>query len=239
MAHQATDLALVLTTEHILLESDVREIPALRAARKVHAQIELRSRLRRRVLELRLIDYYYLAVQSRSRSAKLEYVLDLRFVDSPPLLSRHTAWRWITASLVLLALVVAMAGHMGSAATPWWKHDWLRWCAAVTALWAVVTFIAAYRTTETVRLLSTHGRAMTLDFTGGVGTFRVARRFLAQLAAHLRLASAARRPTKAEHLRDEMREHQRLRDIGVLNPDEYEASKVRILAAHSVPARKR
>jgi hypothetical protein len=226
------------TTEHILLESDDREIPALRQARKVHADVELRSRLRRRVLQLKVIDYYYLAVRSRSRSAVLEYVIDLRFVATPPLLSRRIAWRWITASLVLLALITGIAVHIGSSATPWWRHDWLRACAAVTGLWAVTTLIAAYRTTETVRLLSTHGRATLLAFTGGIGTFHVARHFLTQLAAHLRLASGACRPTRAEHLRDEMREHQRLRDIGVLVAAEYEASKVRILAEHSKPARR-
>ena len=31
-------------------------------------------------MELEIIDYYYLSVRSHSRSATLEYVLDLRFV---------------------------------------------------------------------------------------------------------------------------------------------------------------
>jgi hypothetical protein len=62
--------------EHILLESDLREVPNFRAARKVHARIGFRSRLRRRFLQLEIIDYYYLAVRSRSRSTSLEYVLD-------------------------------------------------------------------------------------------------------------------------------------------------------------------
>lgn len=230
-------VAAVVTTEHILLESDVREIPGPRQARKVHAALTLRSRLRGRVLELRLIDYYYLAVHSSSRSAKLEYVLDLRFVDSPPL-SRRIAWRWITASLVLLALASGVVVAAGTAVTVWWNHGWLKWGVAVVGLWAVTTLIAAYRTTETVRILSTHGRATLLEFVGGVGTFRRAQRFLVQVAAHLRLAAAARRPTRAEQLRDEMREHQRLRDIGVLDAEQYEASKTRILAQHSLPQRR-
>jgi hypothetical protein len=58
-------------------------MPDLRGARTVHAQIEFRSRLRRRVLHLEIIDYYYLSVRSHSRSVWLEYVLDLRFVDAP------------------------------------------------------------------------------------------------------------------------------------------------------------
>jgi hypothetical protein len=38
---------------------------------------------------------------------------------------------------------------------------------------------------------------------------------------------------RSEHLRDEMREHFRLRESGVLSVEEYEASKARILAEHS------
>jgi hypothetical protein len=221
------------TSEHILLESDEREVPALRNARKTHAQVEVRSRLRRRVLRLEIIDYYYLSVRSLSRSGEFEYVLDLRFVAPPPRVSRHVARRWITASLVLLALATGVAAWIGSSATPWSQHGWLRVCAAVAGIWVLATLIAAYRTTETVRLHSTHGAARLLEFTGGLGTFRTLRPFLAKLVAHIRLALAARRPARAEHLRDEMREHSRLREIGVLSAEEYEAAKVRILARHA------
>jgi hypothetical protein len=223
------------TSEHILLESDEREVPALRNARKTHAQVEGRSRLRRRVLRLEIIDYYYLSVRSLSRSVELEYVLDLRFVAAPPRVSRHVAWRWINASLVLLALATGMAAWIGSSAAPWSQHGSLRVCAAVIGIWVLVTLIAAYRTTETVRLYSVHGAARLLEFTGGLGTFRALRPFLAKLVAHTRLALRARRRSRAEHLRDEMREHSRLREIGVLSDEEYESAKVRILA-HHVPA---
>jgi hypothetical protein len=62
---------------------------------------------------------------------------------------------------------------------------------------------------------------------------RALRPFLAKLLAHVRIASAARRPLKAQHLRDEMREHARLHQTGVLSTVEYEACKVRILAEHA------
>ncbi len=220
-------------TEHIVLESDVREVPDLRAVRRVHAALEVRSRLRCRVLHLRVIDYYYLAVRSRVRSAELEYVLDLRFVAGLPQLSRRIAWRWITAALAFAALTIGMGAWIGSSATPWWRHEALGACATVAGVWALATLIAAYRTTETVRLLSAHGQARLLEFTGGVGTLRAIRRFMPKLAAHLKLAAAARRPARADQLRDEMREHQRLRKLGVLGTEDYEASKTRILAQHT------
>src|SRR5579862_2099819 len=90
--------------ENIVLESevpDVRQVPDSGSARKVHARITFRSRLHRRYVQLEIIDHYYLAVRSHSRSGKLEYVLDLRFVGMP-YVSRHVSWRWITTSASIL-----------------------------------------------------------------------------------------------------------------------------------------
>ena len=225
----------MLMTEHILLESDFRQVPDFREARTVHARIEFRSRLRRRVLQLEIIDYYYLSVRSHSRSILLEYVLDLRFVNAPRRL-RHISWRWLTFSLVLIALTLGIASRIELSATPWRQHDWLPVCVAIIVVWALATLVGVYRTTETVSLFSTHGAARLLECTGGLGTFRVFGRFMAKLAAHIRLASGARRRTKAEHLRDEMREHFRLKELGVLSAGEYETAKVRILDQHSPAA---
>src|SRR5580700_800146 len=223
-------------TEHILLESDLRQVPELRDARTVHARIEFRSRLRRRVVKLEIIDYYYLSVRSHSRAVLREYVLDLRFVDAPRWL-RHISWRWIALSLVLIVLASGIASQISPSATPWWQHGWLRAGVIAAVAWAFATLVGVYRTTETVCLFSTHGAARFLECTGGLGTFHDFRGFMAKLAAHIRLASGARRSTKAEHLRDEMREHLRLKEIGVLSAAEYETAKMRILGQHSPTAK--
>jgi hypothetical protein len=97
-------------------------------------------------------------------------------------------------------------------------------CAALVGL---------YRTTKTLVLFSVSGRARLLEVTGGVGSFRAMRRFSRTLAAHVRIASARRRRSRAEHLRDEMREHLRLKEAGVLSEKDYEMSKARILAKHA------
>jgi hypothetical protein len=222
-------------TEHILLESDFRQVPELRDARKVHARFEFRSRLRRRVVQLEIIDYYYLSVRSHSRTMLLAYILDLRFVETPRRL-RHISWRWITFSLVFTALALGITSWIDPSATPWWQRDGLPVCVTVIGVWASATLLGIYRTTETVSLFSIHGAARLLECTGGLGTFHVFRRFMAKLTAHIRLAAAARRRTKAEHLRDEMREHLRLKEIGVLSAGEYENAKVRILGQHSPAA---
>ena len=205
-------------------------MPELRDARKSHGRLELRSRLRRRVLQLEIIDYSYLSVRSRTGVTGLEFSLDLRFARAPQL-SRHIAWRWMAASLVLFVVPALIVSAIHASA--WWRQEWLPVSLTLAAAWAGATFVCVYRTTETLSLVSTCGAARLLEFTGGPGTFRALRPFVAKLTAHIRLASAARRRTKAEHLRDEMREHQRLRELGVLSVSDYEASKARILGQHA------
>src|ERR1700680_1950695 len=173
------------TTEHVLLESDFRQVPDLQDARTVPARIEFPSRLRRRVLQLEIIDYYYLSVRSHSRSIRLEYVLDLRFVDAPRRL-RHISWRWITFSLVLLALASGIASRIDPSATRWWQHEWLLGCVPVIGVWVFAALVGVYRTTETVSLFSNYGAARLLECTGGLGTFQALRRFMTKLAAHIR-----------------------------------------------------
>jgi hypothetical protein len=222
-------------TEHILLESEPMQVPALRDARTSHTRFEFRSRLRRRVTQLEIIDYYYLSVRSRSRTGPLEYVIDLRFVDAPRKL-RHIPWAWITFSMLIITLALGIAFRIDLAAIPWWRHNWLAVSGAAIGVWAFATLMAVYRTTEKLTLFSTHGAARLLECTGGLGTFRAFRGFTPKLAAHIQLAAAARRPTKPEHLRDEMREHLRLKDIGVISAGDYERAKMRILGQHSSTA---
>src|SRR5215469_5733634 len=119
------------TTEHILLESEVREIPDLQAARKVHAHIGLRSRLRRAVLQLEIIDYYYLSVRSwRAGTLLSQYVLDLRFLDESARLSRRIVWRSIMAAVFLTALTIVLATGLGAMAS---RHHWVAWLIAFVA----------------------------------------------------------------------------------------------------------
>jgi len=92
----------------------------------------------------------------------------------------------------------------------------------------------AMRFVETIVLYTLNGRAAVLEYRGGPGTLRRLRPFMRKLSAHVQLAAAARRVTKAEHLRDELREHHRLKEGGVLPAATYDSSKARILAQHCV-----
>ncbi len=219
-------------SEYIVLESDEQHtVPHPRESRKRHARVEAPDRIRRRVLRLEIIDYFYLAVRVQcAQSVMAEYVLDLRFVDPSVRMSRHIATRWLVATLVLAALAVAIGLRVQGSAAP---GNWLVACLIASTLAVGAGFVCAYRTTETLAVFSIHGRARLLEYTGMLGLGRALRPFLIKLSAHVRIAIAARRRSKALHLRDEMREHARLHETGVLSKPEYEAGKVRILAAHA------
>jgi hypothetical protein len=223
----------MLATEHILLESDVREIPEASAARKEHASLKLRSRLRRRAIDLKIIDYYFLAVRSRrGRAASHDYVLDLRFVDAKPRMARHVAWRWLSATASLGVLFAANVWWITRAAVPWWEHPALPIAGGLFAALLVSGLVCMYRSTETLTLLSLHGKVRVLELVGNLGTLGHIRKFIVKLAAHVQIAVAARRPNRAEHLRDEMREHSRLKELGVLSTETYDEAKRRILGQH-------
>lgn len=226
-------------SEHILLESEAREVPERDRARITHAVWQCRSRLRLHRLELAIIDYYYLAVRiSRSRAAR-EYVLDLRYVDASLRPSRHIPWRSLLVTLALTsAAIVSVRQVLSSTALLWWPHRLLL-CASTLCLTACAALVCAWRTTETFSLRSVHGGALLLEFTGGVGTLHSIREFARKLTAHMQLAVADRKSSRTEHLRDEMREHFRLKEAGVLSQQQYEQSKARILAQHAPERRPR
>ena len=140
---------------------------------------------------------------------------------------------WLLATLGLALLFAGCAWWIFSAETPWWQHAWLEFALTLLSLSVASGFVCAYRTTETLELRSLTGRAILLRYEGSLGTFRRARPFLEKLTAHIRHASKARRSTRAEHLRDEMREHFRLKEAGAISDADYEAAKARILGQHA------
>lgn len=193
-----------------------------------------------RRLELAIFDYYYLAVRMSRSGTVSDYVLDLRCVDRSVCTTRHISWKWILATLILACAAVFSVQHSAtSTAHSAWPHQLLL-CAITLGLAASAGLVCAWRTTETLWLRSLNGGATLLEFTGGLGTLRASRKFAEKLAAHIQFAVAHRRATKAEQLRDEMREHFRLKEAGVLSRDQYEASKAQILAQHApVSSRRR
>jgi hypothetical protein len=102
----------------------------------------------------------------------------------------------------------------------------------VMAISIAAVFVALRRTTESLQLRSVHGNAALVSVTGDLGSARRYKKVFAVLSRNINSARLARPQEHPQFLRDEMREHFRLHQLGVLGKREYEASKTRILAAH-------
>ena len=222
----------VRRAESVCLTADEFVIDrSLRGARRGPA-LTIANRRRRCESELALLDGHRLAVRDRRREAERGYVVDLRFIADTPLTRRTIAWNcWFgsLASLTAAGLVAWLA--WAQRAHP---QAWSAWVVtlglAATALLLGAT--ALYRTYETTLLYSVHGRVTLATLTGALGSVRDSATFIAELTRSIAAARGAIAQSRQAFLRDELREHRRLFEDGVLSADAYEAAKRRILQAH-------
>ncbi len=223
-----------MSAEHVYIESDVSEIPDPRRVRNVQASLRLQSRWRGCSTTLDVFEKRFLAVHSkRLRAALKHYALDLRFVDPTPEHRRHVPWKCLQTTAGLTLLSVGTWWWMKQSPLPFAENPWLPAWALIVSATVCTALLSVYRMTETITFFSVHGRARLFDVVGGLGVFHAARAFEAELGAHIQRAGAIRGATRAQQLRDEMREHYRLQQHGILSMPEYEESKARILQHHA------
>jgi hypothetical protein len=222
--------------EHISIEGepdpDLHVAPGKDPHRITRQSYALASRLRGCVTELSILEGWYLGVRSaRPDQAPCKYQIDLRFASPKPVRVRHISWTWLTVATGL--------GALGGAAL---MRAWTTEAAVLStlllggavascaSLGALMLFLR--RTTESLEFHSVHGGATLFSVTGGIGSARSGKKFFVELIKAINAAKIARPQGKAQLLRDEMREHHRLRELGVLTDQQYEQSKARILAEH-------
>jgi hypothetical protein len=229
------DTSALARTEHISLEAetDIAAPPARPPHRKVRSTYTLTSRLRDCATELSLLDDHYLQVncQRRGKEAK-RYSIDLRYLNSQPVRVRRIAWSWWATSAGLTIATGAGLWLATSSASFITSVGFI--IACITALAACgTTLLAARQTTESLNFTSVNGGATFVTVIGGIGSTKDGKLFFVSMIKEIAAAKAARQQAKQQHLRDEMREHHRLRELGVLSDADYEASKTRILQAHA------
>lgn len=218
---------------NVLGDEQVEGLLRKRPVRKVRCDYALESRLRGCITRLALLEDHFLSVQlARPDSEPKKYEFDLRFANAKPIIVRHIAWFWLALAISLVTLATAALWLL-------WPQNAAAWIAPVplTALAAmfaaagsVVMFVR--RTTESLEFCSVHGQVTLVSVTGAIGSTRDGKKFFVELIKSIGAAKAARPQPAQQFLRDEMREHHRLRELGALTEAQYEASKSRILAAH-------
>jgi hypothetical protein len=221
--------------EHISIEAepDTVAAPTPHRRRKVRSSYLLKSRLRGCETEVSILEDHYATVRTvRPDAQPRKYEFDLRFANPKPVRVRSISWLWLASSSGLALLA---AGGLWAT----WESGAERWSspvflAAALALLACPGALIMFlrRTVETLEFTSVHGGATLVSVAGGIGSARTGKRFFIELIKNINAAKALRPQPRAQFLRDEMREHHRLRELGVLSEEQYEQSKARILAAH-------
>jgi hypothetical protein len=220
--------------EHIHIEAEPDSVvaPSPHRRRKVRSSYALKSSLRGCETEVSILEDHFAAVRTvRPDAEPRKYEFDLRFANPKPVRVRSISWFWLTLAAILILLA---AGGLWSTWT-----DAGRWSSAIF-LTALATLIAAAgatimflrRTVESLEFVSMHGGATLVSVVGGIGSARAGKKFFIELIKSINAAKAARPQERPQFLRDEMREHHRLRELGVISEEQYEQGKARILASH-------
>jgi hypothetical protein len=213
--------------EHVCLAVDEPDEP-LPNFMPTAVMAELDQSTPRLVRRLAIFDRSYLSVQfGQPTAAPRKHWLKLAFLDPRPVRVIDRRWWGLTGALALpSALLLALAWQSGARpVAPWAMAG-----ASIATLFSLV--FALHRSCDRLEFLTRHGRVPVLTLARRRPDRQSARRFTATLEETIRRSAADRALPRAQQLRDEMREHRRLFEAGVLGPEDFEAAKARILRAH-------
>lgn len=220
--------------EHITLDGDseISATPTEQPDRTILHSYALASRPDGCIIELAILEGHHLGVcRVRPDSGPIRFQFDLRFANPRPVRVRRLAWAWLIVASSLAGFgggeLASVWSADSSALSPGMVH------AALAVSFSIIALYVAYlRTTESIELRSAHGNATLVSVTGSVGCSRHCKQVFVELIRNIIAARLARPQSPQQFLRDEMREHFRLHQLGILSDQEYEAGKARILGAH-------
>jgi hypothetical protein len=216
-------------SEHIVLETV--ELPRLDVAkvRRVRDHFRLANRTRGIATEFTFFDQGFLGVREERRGDSGEEILiDLRHLDPRPMLSRSFAGKSLAVGLgsigasLLIGTIAYVFGLPAFVTAP------AIGAALAGAVVALGAFVRGTRNEVTFR--TKHARTAVLTLSANLGCFRAYRAFVPKLVSAINEARSAGTPDKQQQLKDETREHYRLRDMGALSDEDCGMGTRRILA---------
>jgi len=220
--------------EHISLESDGGPVKPAPNTAKPLIRFELGDDERNATSAICVLRDEYVSIESiNSDGSDHRYTVDLRYVDPKPAGVRKVAWPWLYTGFCFSALA-AIAAALYSFFPQFAKSIGGLYTAIGLGVLAIPAFVFAVRfSREFVVFLSAHGRARFISIRGGLGTIRRVQPCTAEVIKHIKVARLqAATQARQGYLRDEMREHSRLREQGVLSEEDYSSARARILQAH-------
>ena len=214
--------------EHILIESDEAPDPSS-AGQTVRKRWRLSNPLRRELTNATLFAEGYLEVVEHGHGRSGEpFRLDLHYLDPVPSITRLVAKRawWATIGCAAVAVGALAVPALGALGVP------MALAAGAAALGAAA--IALHRSHEKTAFFTLHGRAQVLAVGANFGARSQMRSFARVLSRAIDEAAEKVSGDASAYLRNEMREHYRLRGDGVLSADVCAESTGRILAHFDV-----
>ena len=212
--------------EHISLGDEYEERRNQRRTVRKLARID--DRLRGRTTELTFYDQGFLRLVEKRRDKPVRrHSLDLRFLDPIPTMEHVYPRRLVhvigaCAGVALIAATLAYFGILSIATAP---------IAGVALTATIVNMIwFFFLTHEKIRFRTLHGRAIAIELIAGLGYIRRYRKLIATFVEAIESAEDIIGDDMTVYLREEMREHYRLRGDGVLTPAQCSTSTARILA---------
>jgi len=216
--------------ETVLLEADEAEHDVVRAVPKtIQRHLKLHDRGRGLRTELVLYEEGFLKVAEERRGKRAaEQLLNLRYLDSRPTISRFVAMKPIYVGLGLTG-----AGTLFGSLVYFKLFLALTLPATVMLVTAAVIafLLSAYRTQEESTFCTMTGRADVLTLRATFGCIRALRKLVPELVDAIHQGHTLNVPARGDYLREEMQEHYRLQDEGILTEDYCSASTQRILSS--------
>jgi hypothetical protein len=214
--------------EHILLETGEAEFEG-KNAHRVLQRFALENRVQGLTTELALFEGGWLGVlERRNGEPGQELIVNLHSLDPKPALTRYFATATLRIGLYLMGSAALLGWIVyrlapSSLAAP--ATSAVMMVAAIVAVW-----FAVRRTREQVTFRTKYAQTMLFVLTANFGSFRACRALVPKLVRAINSARKDSPPDKSRQLRDEMREHYRLRKVGFLTDDACAAAAQRILA---------
>jgi hypothetical protein len=228
------DMSAGQLVEHICLASEDVLAPARRRESRNGPTFKFVSRVFRCETELAFITDHRLGVRVRRRGKAIhKYIVDLRFIDADVIAERRFDRRALLAAFALAGLAVLGSFVALQTSGPRWYQVGMQSSIALAVAVGLACIVRICRQLMTFELRSVHGDVSLARVMGGLNSADARREFVAELSGRVEAARGEHPPSRQRFLCDEMREHHRLWNEGVLSDVTYETSKRRILAAHA------
>ena len=203
-----------ITAEHVVLDGGGDGAPEEERSTVVRQSIKLKNPIQRTRIELRIFkDGFMSVLEHKGKRRRPERVIDLKYLDAAPKLSRYIAMK--TAKL---------AGILAASTVIWSVVAILGLWPVVTGMLACASLVAtgvtvgryALKTRDTIEFQTRTGRATVLSLVANIGCQQAYRAAVPTIVAAIRHANGKLDGDVGARLRAEVREHYRLARTGVI-----------------------